>query len=321
MKTLVTGVLVLLAAPLSALAQGDGARVYEKGLAGGNALTFWPMHESGNSNPVDPTFGVVPTATFEADLALIGYTKTLSFLDRASSVSLIVPVGEIKGEFSGSGPVLKETASGFGDPMLQVMTNLYGAPAMIDLPSVLRYEPTFTLDILADVAFPVGEYHNDQAVNIGQNRWYGRLGLPMMISLGPWIPGERTTLELLPAVWIFGENDDFQGQLLETRPLVQLEAHLTRDFTQTLWGSIDALYYSGAKAEVNGVTGDAMTNLGVGLTFGYKVNDNLQIGVSYFTTIDDNDDDDLKGSKFLLTFTYFWHPLLEGQKRLAHAEK
>jgi hypothetical protein len=34
--------------------------------------------------------------------------------------------------------------------------------------------------LLADLALPIGEYDNDQPLNIGQNRWYGRLGLPMI---------------------------------------------------------------------------------------------------------------------------------------------
>jgi Putative MetA-pathway of phenol degradation len=321
LRSVLPGVLFLAASPLAAWAQGDGARVYEKGLAGGNAVTFWPMHESGNANPLDPTFNVSPTTSFEANLAILGYTKTLSLFDRSTSVSLLVPVGDIKGDISGAGSVTTQSASGFGDPMLQFLTNLYGAPAMTDLPSVLRYEPEFTLDVLADVAFPVGQYHSQQAINIGQNRWYGRIGFPMMLSMGPWIPGEKTTFELLPAVWFFGENNDFQGQSLTTKPMAQIEAHLTRDLTETLWGSIDAVYHGGAKSKVNGVEGDALSSIGVGLTLGFKINDNLQLGMSYFTTVNDNSPGDLKGSKFMLTFTYFWHPLLEGQKRLSHEGK
>ncbi len=321
LKLLLAGGVALVAMPLAAWAQGDGARVYEKGLAGGNAVTFWPAHESGNANPADPSFRVEPNVSFEANLALLGYTKTLPLFNRSSFLSLLLPVGDISSETTTAGSVTKESASGFGDPMLQFMTNLYGAPAMKDLPSVLRYEPDFTVDILADVAFPVGEYHSHQAVNIGQNRWYGRIGFPMMLSLGPWIPGEKTTLEVLPAVWLFGENEDFQGQSLKSKPMVQLEAHLTHDLTQTLWGSIDVLYYGGGKANVGGIEGDALSNLGFGLTLGFKINDNLQLGMSYFTTVNDNGPQDLKGSKFLLTFTYFWHPLLEGQKRLSHEGK
>ena len=93
------------------------------------------------------------------------------------------------------------------------------------------------------------------------------------------------------------------------------------DFTESFWGSIDAVYYGGAKPELDGVEGESLSNLGIGLTLGYKINDNLQIGLSYFSTVADNDPEDLKGSKFMLTFTYFWQPLLEAQKRMSHEGK
>ena len=61
-----------------------------------------------------------------------------------------------------------------------------------------------------------------------------------------------------------------------------------------------------------------MDNLGVGLTFGFQVTDNLSINTSYFTTVDDGGPGDLQGDEFRLMFTYGWHPLLEGMKRLSH---
>jgi hypothetical protein len=68
-------------------------------------------------------------------------------------------------------------------------------------PDALRFEPGFSLDLLADLAFPIGEYDSSKSVNLGQNRWYGRLGFPIVWQLGPCVPGKRTTLEFLPAVW------------------------------------------------------------------------------------------------------------------------
>jgi len=36
-------------------------------------------------------------------------------------------------------------------------------------------------------------------LNLGQNRWYGRVGAPIVWQLGAWVPGRRTPLEFLPA--------------------------------------------------------------------------------------------------------------------------
>ena len=101
--------------------------------------------------------------------------------------------------------------------MFEFDVNLIGPPAQKNLVDALRYEPGFSLDVIADLAVPVGEYDNSRSLNLGQNRWYGRVGAPIVWQLGPWVPGRRTTLELLPAVWFFGTNDDFVGKTL--RPI------------------------------------------------------------------------------------------------------
>jgi hypothetical protein len=135
-------------------------------------------------------------------------------------------------------------------------------------------------------------------------------------QLGAWVPGRRTTLELLPAVWLFGDNNDYVGQTLKTDPLFQLDAHLTRDFTENFWGSLDLAWYNGGKATINGVAGEKLNNIGVGLTLGYQVNSNLNLTFGYKSTVNDSAPGDLKMDSFMITLVYGWHPLIEGSKRL-----
>ncbi len=300
-----------------ASAQGDGPRLYWKTLVDSSAITFWGIEASGNTNPFDKAHVVEPTGSFAGDLAVLGYHRTLDLFGRSATASFLLPVGNLEGEVNGTPFSQQESASGYGDPTIQLNCNLIGSPAMHDLPSLLRYEPTFTFDLLGSLALPIGEYDSDEPLNLGQNRWYGRLGAPAMVTIGPWVPGQRTTLELLPAVWLFGDNDDYLGgSNLSTDPVLAIEAHLTRDFTETAWGSIDAAWFSGGTSEIDGVAGSDVDNLGLGLTFGFQVNDNLSITMSYFSTIDDGGAGDLRGDEFRLMFTYGWHDLIEGMRRL-----
>jgi hypothetical protein len=127
---------------------------------------------------------------------------------------------------------------------------------MTDLASLLRYEPTFTLDILASLALPLGEYDEDAALNLGLSRRYDRIGAPMLWTFGPWVPGQRRTFEVLPALWWFGDNDEYQGgQTLETDAIFGLEGHLTRGLTEALWGSLDSACFEGGESTVNGLGG------------------------------------------------------------------
>jgi hypothetical protein len=229
-------------------------------------------------------------------------------------------MGRISGDvITPGGEPVSQSVSGFGDPTVEFNLNLIGPKSQKSLPDVVRYEPGFSLDVIADLAIPIGEYDSDQPLNVGQNRWYGRIGFPVVWQLGAWVPGRRTTLEFLPAVWLFGDNTDYVGKTLETDPLYQIDAHLTRDFTAHLWGSLDATLYNGGTATVDGVEGEKLDHYGFGLTLGYQINDNLGLTFGYKSTANDNAPDDLQMDVFMISLVSGWHPIIEGAKRL-HSE-
>jgi hypothetical protein len=292
------------------------ARFYWKTLSDGNAVPLILNSISGNTNPFDPAHIVTPGANFDGTLALAGYAHTFSLFDRSAMAAILLPMGRVSGDVTVAGRTFNQSADGFGDPMLEFNINVLGPRAQKNIPDALRYEPGFSVDLLADLALPIGEYQSDQPLNLGQNRWYGRVGAPIVWQLGAWVPGRRTTLEFLPAVWLFGDNTDYLGQTLKTDPMFQLDAHLTRDFTERFWGSLDAAWYSGGQATVNGVAGEKLNNLGVGLTLGYQINDNLNLTLGYKSTVNDNAPGDLRLNGFMLSLVYGWHPLIEGSKRL-----
>jgi hypothetical protein len=297
--------------PPQALAQVP-ARFYWKSLSGGNAVPVIFNSLSGNTNPFDPSNRVTPDANFDATMALTGWAHTYALGDRSAMGAIILPMGRVSGGVAG----VTETSRGFGDPMLEFNYNLIGPKAQKTIPDVLRYEPGFSLDLLVDLALPIGEYNSSQSVNLGQNRWYGRIGAPVVWQLGSWVPGRRTTLELLPAVWLFGDNDDFVGKTLKTDPMFQLDAHLTRDLTEHLWGGLDLTWYNGGGSTINGLAGGKLNNVGVGLTLGYTVNENLNLTLGYKSTVNDSAPSDMRMDGFMVTLVFGWHPIVEGMRRL-----
>jgi len=302
--------------PAIASAQGDGPRTYWKGLSGTNLIPVIYTTISGNTNPFDPSHTVNADGNISATLMLAGFAKATAVGDRAASVQVLFPMGSLSGEAVVDGKTYGQSAGGFGDPMLQVGLNVVGPKAMKALPDLLRYEPRFSIDLIGSLAVPIGEYHSDQPLNIGQNRWYGRIGAPVVYQIGNWAPERRTTLEFLPAIWFFGANNDFVGQTMENDLLFQLEGHLTHNFTKSFWGSLDAAWYSGGKATIDGVAGAKLNNAGLSFTAGYQINDNAQLTVGYGATLGDNKPEDLRLSQFRVTLIYGWHSLVEGVKRL-----
>jgi hypothetical protein len=308
--------IVMLCVSNSTMAQGDGARFYWKGLMGTNAIPVIGNSMGGNASPLDPSHNVIPGSDFTATMSMAGYAKLLPVLKRSAMVSVLAPMGRISGDLSLNGLDYSASARGFGDPMVQFSINVIGPKAIMNIPDMLRYKPRFSMDIVGSLAVPIGEYDNTSPVNIGQNRWYGRIGLPIVWQIGPWVPGRRTTLEFLPAIWFFSDNNDFVGKKMETKPMYQLEAHITRDFMERLWGSLDVISYSGGKATIDTLEGNSLNNLGIGGTLGYHINDNLQLTVSYSSTINDKNSEDLKMDGFRITLVYGWHRLIEGMRRL-----
>jgi hypothetical protein len=320
------GVLVLVSvvSPSPAFAQGDGPRTHWKEmLTGTNLFSLTYMNASSNTNPADPAHTIPPgvDADFDADLVLVGYSRSFSLFGRTAVGSILAPAGWLDGEVNGLLFSQGDSERGFGDPVLQLDVNLFGAPAMRNVPDLLRYEPDFTVDLVLTLGIPIGEYDEDSAANIGQNRWFGRVGLPIMISLADclpgsdWVPGSRTTLEFLPAAWFFEDNDDFLGWTVENDPLLQLESHLTRDFTETFWGSLDAIWYYGGESTIASLSGEKLNDLGVGFTLGYQINDNLMLTAGYTATIDVGQGD-LDLGVFRINLVYGWHKLIEGINRL-----
>ena len=305
--------------PQQALAQMP-ARFYWKTLSDGNAVPLIVNSISGNTNPFDPAHIVTPGGSFDATMAIAGYAHTFSLFDRSAMAAILVPMGRVSGDVTVAGRTFNQSASGFGDPMLEFDITLLGPKAQKNIPDAMRYEPGFSVDVLADLAVPIGEYNSNQPLNLGQNRWYGRVGMPVVWQLGDWVPGRRTTLEFLPAVWLFGNNTDYVGQTLKTDPMFQLDAHVSRDFTEQLWGALDLVWYNGGKATVNGVAGEKLNNVGVGFTLGYQVNTNLALTFGYKSTINDKGPGDLRMDAFMVSLVYGWHPMIEGMRRLKSGE-
>ena len=297
-------------------------RFYWKTLQGTNAIPVIGMSVSGNSNPLDPSRSFDPSASLNADVAIAGFAKIMPIGKKAGMLAVLVPMGHIEGDLNLAGLLTRQASSGFGDPMVELNMNLIGPPPIMSIPDMLRYEPGFSMDLVVDVAIPIGQNDNTQTLNLGQNRWYGRIGTPIVWQLGPWIPGRRTTLEVFPSVWLFGDNDDFAGQNLQTDPTIEIETHLTRDFTSKIWGSVDATYILGGDSTIgNAPPADGSDTFVAGFTLGYQLNNSMQLTLGYRSTLNnDAGNHDLRLSTFSFSFVAGWHPLLEGVERLSGGE-
>ena len=142
------------------------ARFYWHALSGVNAVPLIVNSISGNTNPFDPSLAVIPGANISSTRAMAGFAKIYTLLGRSAMTAVLLPMGRLSGEVVAAGRTFDEAASGFGDPMIETDFSILGPRAQKNIPDALRYEPGFSVDLLADLAIPVGEYNSEQPLNL-----------------------------------------------------------------------------------------------------------------------------------------------------------
>jgi hypothetical protein len=318
-----------------ARAQDDGARAYWKGRAGTHVVSFQylPMFlDAEGSKAFAPGQYIYPNSKIDAHIVMAsyGYHFTLPWVKRPSvfavnvvggSVGLDADVSTLPPGFEPPLPVgttaFSQSSTGFGDPSTQLTVNLFGTPPLKSNVDLLNYEPTWTADFAGMLAIPIGAYEGSKLVNIGLNRWYGRLALPIKYHFRVFAPGRMSSFEVMPSVWLFGENDDFLGKKLENDPLWSVEAHLTHDFTPTFYGSLDLLYQNGFQSQLDGTDAGEKLEIGsIGFTLHYQVSSNAGIRTGFSSNV--FGDDNLKTAALRSQFVYAWNAASENAKRLEH---
>ena len=323
-----------LAVPLisgPANAQDDGARTYWKGRAGTNVISVQYLNmnlQASDTLQFDPTHYIYPAADAEADIFVLSWARHMTLFDRPSVLSANLIGGSVDVEFDTTitppdflppvvtpGSSFSQSASGYADPSVQLDVNLFGTPPINAIFEYMNYEPTWTLDAAFMLGVPLGQYDNDKVVNLGLNRFYGRFAFPFKYHFRVFTAGYMSSIEVVPSVWLFAENDDFLGQKMQNDPMWQLEAHWTHDFTRHFFGSIDLLYRNGFQSEINGVNLGSDIEIGdLGFTLNFSVTDNVTIRTSFSSNV--FGDSDIESSMIRLQFVYAWDRAIENIKKL-----
>jgi len=281
-----------------------------------------------DSQMFDPSHFIYPNSDAEANIFIVSYAYHFTMFSRPSIFALnlvggsadvnvntnLVPLEYLPPGIT-PGDSFGQSASGFGDPTVQLDVNLFGTPPLKSTVDLVNYEPTWTIDAAVMLAVPIGQYDEDRLINIGLNRFYGRFALPMKYHFGAFADGYKTSIEVTPSVWFFLQNDDFIGHTLENDPLWQVEAHVTHDFTRSFSASLDLLYRTGFQSEIDGVeVGDEITVGNIGLTLNYQLKNNFAIRAGYSSNL--FGDDGLDNSVVRLQLVYGWHTLMENVGKL-----
>ncbi len=286
-------------------ASDDGPRMYWNAPVGTNILQAYFWTATGNSPSPENTQSRSGLET-DINIGVLGYNRIIDIAGHSAIATAVITGGKVSGSLLGTS---LSSSSGIGDLYLQGVVNIFGAPAL-STEAFGTYKQDTVLSLLLGVTMPTGAYKNNQALNLGTNRWNMRIGLPFMQTIGDWIPGKITTFEVLPSVWFYGDNDNYTGLglNLEQDPMYTLEAHITQDLTPALFVSLDYFVQHVGDSSINGgASSGANTSDSLGLTLGYMLNAQTQFQLRYAVALSpDVNEGELDANMVQFNLNYFW---------------
>jgi hypothetical protein len=202
----------------------------------------------------------------------VGYARALDLWGTSGKFDVIVPYTWLSGTATYQGDAVQREVNGFGDPLLRLSVNLYGAPALT-LPEFRSYEQDLIIGASLQVSVPAGQYDDTKVVNLGTHRWFFKPEIGISKALGPW------TFEGQAAVTLFTTNNDFfNGNKRSQDPLYSLQGHAIYNSRSGIWYSLDVTYFAGGRSTLNGaLQSDLQQNWRVGATLALPVDRNNSI--------------------------------------------
>jgi hypothetical protein len=269
-------VLALLAGAGSSRAQEIEPRAYSNIPVGVNFLVAGYAHASGGliSDPTLP----LENADMRTEALAVAYARGIDVGGMSGKIDAMVPFGSVSGTAEYAGLPQRRSISGLGDARLRFSLNLLGAPALT-VKDLASFQQDTIVGFSVQVSAPVGQYDGSRLINIGTNRWAVKSELGVSKAIGRW------TLELMPAVTFFDDNDDFLGgRTREQDPVYSIQGGLVYGFASGIWAALSGTYYTGGRTTVDGDDGnDLQKNSLVALTVALPVNRNHSVKLSAST--------------------------------------
>jgi hypothetical protein len=271
----VAAIACLLAIPGSALAQDLEPKAYSSSPAGAAFLVVG-LGRSTGSVLTDPTLPLTDVEARINGLPLAaGYTFGL--FGKLALVTAAVPYtwGDVSGQVGEEARAVSR--SGLADSRAKLSINLVGNPAM-RLREYVKAPRKAIVGTSLTVVAPTGQYDGTKLINLGTNRW----GLKPEVGVS--VPKGRWDVDAYLGVWLFTDNDDFYpgGRVRSQDRVVAFQGHVSYTFRPRLWAAVNATWYQGGGATVEGgQPSGSMNNARLGATVSFPMGRQQSLKVAY----------------------------------------
>jgi hypothetical protein len=254
------------------LAGGEGARAQDlepKAYSAspvGAAFLVLGLSKSTGSVVTDP---VLPLTDVNAALYALpiagGYTFGL--FGKLALVTVAFPYawGDVTGTVGEQARSV--TRSGLTNARAKLSVNLRGNPAM-GVREYVRAPRRTIVGASLSVTPPSGQYDGAKLINLGTNRWAVKPEVGVSVPKGPW------DFDAYLGAWFFTDSDDFfpGGRTRSQEPVVAIQGHASYTFKPRLWAAVDATWYAGGDASIDGgEPSGAMNNSRLGATVSFPM--------------------------------------------------
>jgi hypothetical protein len=194
------------------------------------------------------------------------YGKVFNLFGRMAKLDIAVPLSYGVWEGIVYGEPASTERNGFADPLVRLNVNFLGAPALSGK-EFLAHQPKFLVGGGIRIRLPLGQYDDTKLINLGSHRWSFKSNLAGSVRFGRW------KLEAHTSLWLFTRNSRFfNGNSLEQKPLIALQAHIIHAFRPGLWIALSAGRSFGGETILNGEEkNNEQENNRIGAAFSFPI--------------------------------------------------
>ncbi len=208
------------------------------------------------------------------------YVHAFALFDKSARID--IKQAYLKGKWTGlvGGQPASVTRTGLSDTSVRFAVNLYGAPPLSGKEFAayrLKAEDETIVGVGFEVTLPTGHYLEDKLLNLGKNRFAFRPQIGIVRTFGKW------TTEVNSEVAFYTENDEFfDGNTLEQKPMYRSTVHAIRNISPGQWVGVGIGYEFGGKHKLNGVDkDDKKENIGWALAYRHPITRLIGVKVKY----------------------------------------
>ena len=272
---------------LSAIPTGGNFAIASYGYSNGNILVD-------NSLPIEDLNARLNNFVF-------AYARSFKLLSRLAKFDVITPYSF--GSFTGSVSDIDSVTSrnGLADPLVRLSIVLIGAKPLSLSEFPKQEYKKFKLGVFFRFRAPIGQYDKTKFINLGANRWAFKLGLG-----GSYTFWKKLILEVHLNSWYFTKNNEFfNGNTIEQKPLVSAQLHATYVLKPGVWLAVSAGRSGMGETIVNGIEKDDLQqNSRFGAAFAYRIKKHHALKVAFTSGISTR-----YGANFttvLLAYQFMW---------------